>query len=138
MTDHEIHTVITTAVETALERYAQATSGLIATEISGVRSEVRGLKDEFKEMNGKLRSVCEWKSKQEGIQEAKDKGFTKSLQTVGVVIAFISLLIVGGANFRKINKDMADIKRGVDMESYYTIDREGGKPVPMRGDTLKY
>ena len=66
MTNKEVHEL----VNKAIENYARSTNTLFSTEIKNVRDDVQGLTREFKEMNGRVREVCEWKARVEGGEEA--------------------------------------------------------------------
>jgi hypothetical protein len=66
------HKEVYEIVDRALAGYARSTSELIASEMSGIKKEIGHLADstrdlaaEFKSMNGKLRSVTEWRAKHE-------------------------------------------------------------------------
>jgi len=140
MTDKEIFDI----VDKAIQRYADSTNTFLSAELDSVRHEVKGVKEEFIAMNGRLREVCEWKAKREGELSARHAGQTKTIQWAGVVIAFISVAVFTYFNTRnlsgKVKSDIEEIKRGVLLQNEMTLEERGFKGIgPVRGltDTIK-
>jgi hypothetical protein len=139
MTDKEVFDII----DKALGRYAESTATLIATELDSVRHEVKGVKEEFRAMNGRLREVCEWKARHEGELAARHTGAVKRIQIAGVIVAFLSVAVFTYFNSRnlstKVKSDIEEIKRGVLLQNEMTLEDRGFKGIgPARGvkDTI--
>jgi len=111
MTNKEVHEL----VEKAIENYSRSTNTLFSLEIKNVRDDVRDLVKEFKEMNGRVREVYEWKSHVEGkaegakeITESKNKEKMSNWNVVSIVLyAIMTLFVILGYNKnRNQDKDM--------------------------------
>ena len=79
------HKEVYEIVDRALAGYAGATSELIASQMDGIRKEISYLAKstsdvaaEFKDMNGKLRSVTEWRAK----HEAESCGLSEKINSL--------------------------------------------------------
>lgn len=112
-------------VDKALGSYAKATSELIASELGGLRKEIsyaninqRDLVEQFKNMNGSLRDVCQWKATHiEETKSIKDKisdiNFSRISRTDAtfrviqmiVLVTSVSFAIYFGTQNIKINKE---------------------------------
>jgi hypothetical protein len=119
-------------IDKALSRYAESTSTLIAAELDNVRHEIRGVKDEFKQMNGKLREVCEWKAKQEGIQQECSHRNDNNYKTIGAVVGVAGLLLTIFLGFSRVNERMDKIQRENEAQSIMMME-DRGHPSPTRG-----
>lgn len=116
MTDKEIFDI----VDMAIGRYANTTNTFIATELDSVRHEIKGVKDEFHSMNGRLRDVCQWKDQHEGEMKAQEKGIHKHIQIAGVILAFLLLCSGVYFGFKRMGAEINTIKK-----SYENYNSEG-------------
>jgi hypothetical protein len=141
MTDKEIFDV----TDKALERYTKAVSELIASELNSVRQEIKGVKEQFAAMNGRLGEVCKWKTEQEVKERlVKEQGgekgvrFTRRLQTLGILVAFISVFSGMYFGFSNINRKVESIQKETEFQSARELERHGYDTPVVRGDTLHF
>lgn len=89
MTDAEI----LKEMRETLESHSRQTMTFFSGEIDSVRHEVKGIREEFKAMNGRLRDVCQWKAEQEGAIKVKEKWGAKHIAIAAVLVAIISVAV---------------------------------------------
>lgn len=129
MTDKEIFDI----TDKAIARYSESIATLISLELDAVRHEVKGLKEEFGKMNGRLHNVCEWKAKQEGIQEQCKESKDSTFKTIGAAVAIIGLLVTIFVGFNRVNEKIDRVQKETEGQSIMMM---GGNPRGMADSTL--
>lgn len=137
MTDKQIFDLINTSVETAVERYYKMTTTLVSGEMDSVRHEIKGVKEQFNNMNGQLKDVCKWKSEQEGAIKAREDGINNHLKVATIIIAFIGMASGMFFGFRKMGDEVTKLKTQYELNNNLRLEERGFSPYgPARGDTI--
>jgi len=133
-------------IETVSKLFDSHTSSiatLITTENQGIKDHIKKLEDQVIKQNGSVRDLREWRSRLDGVAEAKGEIQRKKLsswQVAGIIIAAIiglttaTLSVVNTVANQQRSAKVQRIENWMNLWDFSPITR-GGKPVL---DTAKF
>lgn len=118
MTDNEIHNCIDGKVNENYQRIEKLFASLtkmIASDNQEIRKSIDNLRVKVEQQNSSVKHLNEWRAEVTGAEAQKNKGFDKAVRVMGVIIAFVAILVTVYIGSQKTKKDVANM---LDQYSY--------------------